>query len=157
MYKKSQYGWLLIVMVLTILGFLFLAYTYQWGDFPLPFLPFLLLSLLFVFVFLLFYKLTIEIRSSGLRLIYGIGIVSIAIDIDQLKQVESIKTRWYWGLGIRITPKGMLYNIQGLKAVRLEYISKGKHKKVMVGSPEPEKLALRLKQVFGTMHSSKGN
>ena len=149
MYKKSQYGWLLIVVVMGVLIFLFLSYLYQWGDNPIPFLPFLLITLLFVVVFVLFYKLTIEISGSKLRLIYGTGIVRFVFTIDQLNRVEAIKTPWYWGLGIRITPKGMLYSIQGLSAVRLEFMSKGRHKKVMVGTPEPEKLAQRLKESFG--------
>ena len=149
MYRKSQYGRLLIVVVLGVLIFLFLSYLYQWGDNPIPFLPFLLITILFLVVFVLFYKLTIEIRGSELYIIYGVGIIRIVFKIDQLKHVEAIRTPWYYGLGIRITPKGMLYSIQGLKAVRLQFSSKGRHKKVMVGTPEPDKLAQRLREAFG--------
>jgi hypothetical protein len=148
-YKKSQLGWLLIAFVSATLLFLFLAYLGQWGDNPIPLVPFLLLAALFVVIYLLFYKLTIEIRGSELRIIYGIGIIKIVLKIDELISVEEIITPWWYGLGIRITPKGMLYNIQGLKAVRLEYVSKGNVKSVMVGTAEPEKLARVLKESFG--------
>ena len=149
MYRKSQYGWLLIIVVTGILCFLLLSSSNQWRDDDLPVLPFVLGFVFFTVILLLFYKLTVQIRGSQLRLLYGIGIVEIVFPIEELIHVEAIRTPWWWGLGIRITPKGMLYNIQGLRAVRIEYISKGKHKSAMVGSPEPEKLAQRLQEVFG--------
>jgi len=148
-YKKTQIGWLLIGFVGATLLFLLIAYAAQWGDRPIPLVPFLLIAALFVVVFLLFYQLTLEIRGSQLRIIYGIGLIKIVLKIDELLSVEKIKTPWWYGLGIRITPKGMLYNIQGLKAVRIEYISKGEEKSVMVGTAEPEKLERILKETFG--------
>ena len=148
-YKKTQMGWLLIGFVGATFLFLVVAYATQWGDNPIPLVPFLLIAALFVVVYMLFYKLTLKIRGSHLRVIYGIGIIKIVFKIDELLAVEPIKTPWWYGLGIRITPKGMLYNIHGLKAVRIEYISKGKEKSVMVGTAEPEKLTRVLKETFG--------
>ena len=124
--------------------FLFLAYINQWGNNPLPLVPFLILTGIFILINSLFYKLTIELDGSILKIIYGIGLIKINFRIDEIVESRVIKTPWYYGLGIRITPKGMLYNIQGSKAIRIKYISNGKSISVMVGSPEPE----RLKQVL---------
>lgn len=134
----------MIGIFVPVILFLFLAYVNQWGNNPLPLIPFLVSAGLFVFIGSLFYQLTIELNGSVLKLIYGIGLIRITFKIDRLVAVKTIKTPWYWGLGIRITPKGMLYNIQGSKAVKIEYISNSKSKSVMVGTPEPE----RLKQVL---------
>lgn len=139
-YKKSQIGWLATGLFAAAILFLSLAYVNQWGAKPLTFIPFIVIVVLFIAISALFYKLTVEIDGSTLRLIYGIGLIRISFRIDELEQVEIIKTPWYYGLGIRITPKGMLYNIQGSKALIVRYLSKGKRKSVMVGTPEPEKL-----------------
>ena len=132
--------------MILILGFIFLAYLNQWGNNPLPTVPFLILMGLFLFIIPLFYKLTIKIEGTTLRLIYGIGIIRINFRIDELLDVETIRTPWYYGWGIRVTPKGMLYNIQGSKALRVKYRKNGKNKKVMIGTPEPELLKAYLEK-----------
>ncbi|MEM1135923.1 MAG: hypothetical protein AAGI07_08780, partial [Bacteroidota bacterium] len=67
-------------------------------------------------------------------------LIRISFKIDRLEQAQIIKTPWYYGLGIRMTPEGMLYNIQGPKAVKIRYLSNGRNKSVMIGTLEPEKL-----------------
>lgn len=137
-----------MAMVAIPMLYLILSYMFQWGSHPMPFVPTLLLVMLFVVVCLLFYKLIVEVDGRTLRLIYGIGLIRIKYKIDELERVEIIKTPWYYGLGIRITPKGMLYNIQGLKAVRIKYLRDGKRESVMVGSAEPEELMEALEDYF---------
>ncbi|MFT6867757.1 MAG: hypothetical protein ACJA08_002601 [Cyclobacteriaceae bacterium] len=44
----------------------------------------------------------------------------------------------------------MLYNIQGSKAVEIQYVSEGKSKLVMVGTPEPERLQKFLEDHYRT-------
>ncbi len=147
-YRKTQMGWVATGTFLPVILFLFLGYVNQWGNNPLPLIPFLVLTGLFIVIASLFYKLTIELDQSVLKLIYGIGLIRITFKIDQLEATKIIKTPWYWGLGIRTTPKGMLYNIQGSKAIKIEYISNGKSKLVMVGTPEPERLIQALEENF---------
>lgn len=139
-YKKSQIGWIIISLLLTAIIFLSLAYTNQWGNRPLPLTPYILLTLLFAGICALFYQLTVEVNGSTLKLIYGIGLIRIKFTIDKLEEIKIIKTPWYYGLGIRITPDGMLYNIQGTKAVNISYTRNKKKKSVMIGTTEPEKL-----------------
>ncbi|WP_143155886.1 hypothetical protein [Cyclobacterium lianum] len=139
-YRKSQTGWVVITIFGSVSIFLFLAFVNQWGSKPLPLTPFLVLELFFVGLGFLFYKLTVELGESTLRLTYGIGLIRITFEMDQLLETEIISTPWYYGLGIRITPKGMLYNIQGSKAIKIDYMRKDKKKSVMVGTPEPGRL-----------------
>ena len=148
-YRKTETGWLLIIMMVVVIGFLVLAFLYQWGDNRIPLFPFLFLTPLFVVVFLLFYQLTVAVRNNKITLVYGIGLIRISITMDQLLGAEPIKTPWYWGLGIRLTPQGKLYNIQSLQAVRIAYKQDGKEKTVMIGTPEPEKLSRVLKDSIG--------
>lgn len=79
---------------------------------------------------------------------YGIGLIRIRFKIDKLEATQIIKTPWYYGLGIRVTPKGMLYNIQGSKAVEIKYLGNGKSKSVMIGTAEPELLVKALEDNF---------
>ncbi|WP_258103257.1 hypothetical protein [Marinoscillum sp. MHG1-6] len=139
-YQKTQFGWFVVLSFVPIMAFLYLSHIYQWGDHPIPDRAYTILSALFFVICLLFYKLTIKLDGLSLILIYGIGIIQIKFRLDKVERVDIIKTPWYYGLGIRITPKGMLYNIQGSKALRIVYLRDGKRKSVMVGTPEPERL-----------------
>ena len=151
-YKKTQIGWVAMAIFAPVILLLYLVYKNQWGNNPLPFVPFLTLTLILVFICAMFYQLTVELSGSTLKLIYGIGLIRIKFKIDELERTEIITTPWYYGLGIRKTPKGMLYNIQGSKAVNIEYISNGKRKLVMVGTPEPEQLKKALEDNWKKYH-----
>ena len=147
-YKKSQYGWVIIGMFAPMMLFLFFSYLYQWGNNPLTLVPFVLVTGLLGIILALFYKLTIVVKGSVLQAIYGIGLIRFRFKIDRLVGTQIIKTPWYYGLGIRVTPQGMLYNIHGLKAVRIKYLSTGISKSVMIGTPEPQLLSKKLKEAF---------
>lgn len=147
-YRKSQIGWLLIGFFSVVTLFIVLAYLNQWGSKPISATAFLVVLLIQIFVLLLFYKLTILVNQSTIKIRYGIGLIRITIKIEKLLEVESIKTPWYYGLGIRITPKGMLYNIQGLNALKLVYQNRGNDKTLMLGTQEPEVLKRYLENHF---------
>ncbi len=72
--------------------------------------------------------------------------IRVKFKINHPERTEVIETPWFYSLGIRITPKGLLYNIQGFKVVRIEYSSIGKNRFVMVGTPEPEQLKKALEE-----------
>lgn len=131
-----------------IILFLYLAQLNQWGDNPLPFIPFVFITVFFIVLCSLFYKLTVELDGSTLKLTFGIGLIKFKFNTAELEHIEIIKTPWYYGLGIRVTPKGTLYNIQGSKAVMIKFRSKGKSKSILVGSPEPAQLKKALVQII---------
>jgi hypothetical protein len=57
-----------------------------------------------------------------------------------------VRNRWYYGWGIRITPRGWLYNVSGLDAVELA-LKNGKC--VRIGSDEPHALARAIDHARG--------
>lgn len=139
-YKKTQIGWFFILTFFPLIVLMSLFYIKQWGNEPLTFSLFLFIAGLFLLILALFYQLKVEIEGKVLRLSYGIGLIRFRFAMDTLVETKVIKTPWYYGLGIRITPKGLLYNIQGRKAVEISYLRDGKKKSFMVGSAEPEEL-----------------
>lgn len=143
-YRQSQIGWIMLALMVPVMVFLVLACWFQWGSRPLPVAACLPLIGLIGLIGLLFYRLEVSVDGQGICLRYGIGWIRIHLPIDQLMDVKVIRTPWYYGLGIRVTPKGMLYNIHGTQAVSVRYRVKGKEKHVMIGTPEPQ----RLKQVL---------
>ena len=139
-YKKSQTGWIGVLLIGSVLIFITILYAFQLGSKPVPLIPFVLIFLLFTIILLLFYQLTIKASPTGLEVIYGIGLIRINKHIDKLVSTQVFDTPWYWGLGIRITPEGTLFNIQGTKALKIDYLDGGKEKTVLIGSAEPELL-----------------
>jgi hypothetical protein len=138
-YEKNQTGWVLVILFSLIILNLTIAYLKQSGSNPLPLNAFVALLVLFLTAILIFYRLKIRVDNSGLHVIYGIGLVHVRINPEKVFDVRIVKSPWYYGLGIRFTPKGMLYNVQGLTAVRLSYLQ-GENKTVTIGSNDPERL-----------------
>ncbi len=147
-YKETQYGWFVIILFLmTIVSMIFL-YLEQWGTHPLPKTPFLVMEGIFIVILALFYKMTTSIEEGVVRIIYGIGLIRIKISPESISSVEAFKVPWYWGVGIRITPKGWLYSLSRFKAVIIKYRTKGKEKTTLIGTSEPEELMSAIKQNF---------
>jgi hypothetical protein len=67
----------------------------------------------------LFYKLTITIEGDTLRASFGIGIIRKNIRLADIAGCEAIRTRWWYGWGIHLTPHGWLYNVSGFDAVAI--------------------------------------
>lgn len=132
-YEKVQTGWFMIIIFSFIIVCLTISYLLKIGDNPLPTMAFIPMILLFVIFFLIFYRLKIRVDDSGIHIIYGIGLIHIKINPGEIIQIKIVKTPWLYGLGIRITEKGMLYNIQGGDAVEISYFN-GKSKTVLIGS-----------------------
>ncbi len=147
-YENIQTGWFFIVVMLLIMVPITVGYYYQLGDNPLPANVFQLLIFIFSLVALNFYRLKIKIDETGINLLYGIGLIHININPDSVEHIKVVKTSWLAGFGIRITLKGMLYNIQSRDAVEMMYIQGGKTKTVTIGCPNPEKLKAVLQHKY---------
>ncbi|WP_152023834.1 hypothetical protein [Dokdonia sp. PRO95] len=84
----------------------------QWIDNDTA--PYTLIAccLLFVIILILFYKLDIIITSQYAIASFGIGLLykKIAINDLDITTARGVKIPWYWGIGIRFTPQGTLYN-----------------------------------------------
>ena len=90
---------------------------------------------------LLFHSLRVEVDRNALRLSYGIGVVRKRFDLTSLRDAYAVRNKWWYGLGIRLTPHGWLYNVSGLDAVEIVRTS---GKKFRVGTDEPQALVTAL-------------
>ena len=89
----------------------------------------------------LFSSLTVEVNENELRWHFGPGFWKKKIERAEISKVLPLKTKWWYGWGIRATPYGWLYNVSGLDAVA---VSQHSGKIVLIGTDEPEKLAAAL-------------
>lgn len=107
----------------------------------------LVFVLVFGFILLIFYNLTIFIKGKVIHAKFGIGIIHIKIPVEQLHETAIVKTPWWYGWGIRVTPQGMLYNVFGKQAVKVKYTGKRRTRTVLLGSAEPEELLKHINQL----------
>lgn len=91
-----------------------------------------------------FSALTVEITSTRLSVCFRHGLLRRTIDLADVRDVERITIPWYWGWGIRRTPMGWLYNVQGRDAVRLG-LEGGRG--FLVGTDEPARLAAAVEAI----------
>lgn len=96
-------------------------------------------------VAVVFSSLTVEVHSSALVFWFGPGFLRKTVPLTDIAAVESVRNPWYWGIGLRVTPRGMLYNVSGLKAVEITRHNGGRFR---LGTDEPERLERILKQAL---------
>ena len=137
-YKKTQYGILLNAVLLIIMAFITYGYVYQTGNKPLPLIPYVILMIVFIVVILFFYKLTITIDNDKIEAIFGIGLLKKSIKLNDIQSVENYKIPWYTGIGIRLTPKGWLWNVSTGNAILIQ--NKTRSKTFLVGSNEVDEV-----------------
>jgi len=68
---------------------------------------------------LAFFKLTVTVDESAVRLRMGVGLVRVSVPLADIVSAEAVKGRWYHGWGIRFLGDGWLYSVNSLDAVEL--------------------------------------
>jgi hypothetical protein len=96
----------------------------------------------------LFYQLEIRVNSERIRVSFGVGIIAFNVKPDRITSTETIKTKIWWGIGIRLTPYGWLYNISTGPAVLRKYVKKGSSKELFVGTNKPNQLQKAIQSNF---------
>ena len=137
-YKEITFGWIILIFILPGTVLLTYLYIFQVGDRPLTTTPFLLISSLFVVVALLFYRMRVIVWSDKILISFGVGLIWKAIEIAKVANIEVVKNPFYFGWGIRMIPKGTMYNISGTRAIELHF--KDTNRIVRIGSKNPEQL-----------------
>lgn len=127
-YSKFQFGWLLVIAFLIVILWITGAYIYQWGNNPIPKPAYIAFLVLFGGVLLTFYGLTVMVDEKHIIIKLGIGLYKKKIDLSSVKSAEVIIYPAYYGYGIRLIPKGTLYNVSGKHAIELKF----KHKKRVI-------------------------
>jgi hypothetical protein len=140
-YRHTQVGYTTIVS----LGIALLGILYWAALMPRPALIAATVSLVVVLV--LFSTLTVIIRDQTVEVFFGPGLIRRRIPLGRIRKVEAVRTPWYYGWGIRLTPHGWLWNVSGLGGVEMQF---NDGKKFRIGSDEPERLVevLRREKAF---------
>ena len=91
--------------------------------------------LFLIICILIFYKLTIFIDDSHISFKLGIGLIGKEYALTNIEYCKAVKNSAWYGIGIRLTPEGWLYNVSGLYAIELGLRNK---KKIRIGTDNPE-------------------
>lgn len=94
-----------------------------------------------VVIAVVFSSLSVQVTASSLLFWFGPGVMRKQVALAEIEKVEPVRTPWYWGVGWRITPKGMLYSVAGLDAVEVTMKDGSRFR---LGTDQPERLARAL-------------
>jgi hypothetical protein len=131
MYKHTQIGYLvLVVMLVAALGIFGLA---PRGPLAVT----LIVAIVLLISAVLFASLTVEVGDGELRFYFGPGFWRKRFPLTDIAAADVTRSSWWEGWGIRITPRGMLYNVSGTSAVEITLRS---GKGFRIGTDEPEAL-----------------
>lgn len=119
MYSKTQFGTVIVSLTLIcLIGVIVLFDTIKNSD-PAGEIAAISAMIVLVIATLLFYRLKVEVNASEIRLTFGVGIIKKRISLKEIQSVTSVKNKFWYGWGIRLTPHGWLWNIAGYDAVEL--------------------------------------
>ena len=97
-------------------------------------------------VAILFSSMTVRVGDDGLHWHFGPGFWKKSLPLSDIAAVRSVRNKWWYGWGIRLTPHGWMYNVSGLDAIELD-LREGK--KFRIGTDEPEKLLTAIRSATG--------
>ena len=120
-YREFTFGWLTFVFAIPIHVLLTYWFINSIGDRPLSTSVYIVITTTFLIIYLLFYGLTTKITFNAITISFGIGLIRRRIELRRIKSVETVKSPWYYGWGIRIIPKGILYNTSGSDGVEIKF------------------------------------
>ena len=106
------------------------------GD-PTAIWVFGLIGALMLAGLLLFHCLVVEIRHGYLRIRFGIGVIRKTIAVKDIESAETVRNRWWYGWGIKLTPHGWLFSVSGYDAVQVRLRNGRQYR---IGTDEPERL-----------------
>jgi hypothetical protein len=140
-YRHTQVGW----VILALLGAFALFF---WRGLPpeaaaAARLPFLLVAAVLL---LGFSALTVEVDEEAIRLSFGVGLVRKRVPLADVSAWRAVRNPWYSGWGIRLGPRGVLWNVSGFDAVELDLPG---GRRFRVGTDEPDALVSAIAQARG--------
>jgi len=140
-YRHTQVGYVTIAMVSAVIALIL---------FLLVFLAFSWLSVgvlvILVTCLVFFPTLTVTVNADALAISYGPGLIRKRFALEGIESCRTVKNPWYYGWGLRLTPRGWLFNVSGLQAVELRMHS-GCHYRI--GTDEPDRLEAALRRALG--------
>ena len=86
----------------------------------------------------LFATLTVTVDEQMIKLQFGLGVIRKSFPLKDIEAYRLVENPWYYGWGIRYTPRGWLFNVSGFSAIELQM--KG-GKLYRIGTDDPAGLA----------------
>lgn len=108
-------------------------------------IPLLASSAIILICAILFDSLTVSVSNNFIEVRFGIGIIRKQFAIAKIQSATIVRNKWYYGWGIRLTPRGWLYNVAGLDAVEIR-LNNGKQYRI--GTDEPQELHKAINSVL---------
>lgn len=127
-YQKIQYGFIVTIPTLFLTLFLGGIGTVTANVFLFCYGVFCLL------IAALFYRLVVTVTEDAIQIRFGIGLIRKTIPLTSVVSAEPVRNRWWYGWGVRVYPKGWMFNISGLDAVELT-LEKGP--RFRIGTDDP--------------------
>jgi len=143
-YNKFQFAWVIVIVLLIIVACITLAYFNKWGNNPIDMVGYIILMVLLGGCLLGFYGMTIIVSDKQIQIKFGIGFYTKRIDLSAIDSITVTKYPLYFGYGIRMIPKGMLYNVSGRYAIEIKI--KGKKSVMYIGTNDWDNLKLILEE-----------
>lgn len=140
-YRRTQYtntvvmgllafGWLPILLVFGLRG--------AAGSLRFVALPAALMAVFYYG----FRSLMVTVTATAVELAYTTGWPRKTIERASIVSAEPFRIPWWYGAGIRLTPKGWMWSVWGLDTVLLQ-LSDGRG--FLIGTDDPEGLAAALR------------
>lgn len=85
----------------------------------------------------LFPSLTVTICEEELIMQFGPGVIRKRFRLNDIQSCQAIRIPWYYGWGIRLTPRGTLFRVSGFHAVHIKLTS---GKEYIIGTDVPQEL-----------------
>ena len=139
-YRHTQIGWTILIAT----GLPMVLCLVLTPMFPERFhLAWVLLTVgMLVGVMLLFATLKVIVYADRIHVRFGVGFIRRTYALSEFLDVNIVRNRWFYGWGIRLGFKGVMYNVSGLNAVELKRVDGGV---MRIGTDQPKALKSALR------------
>lgn len=94
-------------------------------------------SMLMILCLGLFHSLSVNITKESLTVAFGPGVIRKQFALTDIEAASQVRNHWFYGWGIRLTPRGWMYNVSGYDAVELQFKN---GKRFRIGTDDPRGL-----------------
>jgi hypothetical protein len=136
-YRHTQLAWTLIVLVVAVVLAELTIVTFSAPQGTLSLALSGAVVAVAAVMLALFSTLTVVVDDRAVRLWFGLGPLRREVMLADVTSARKVRNHWYAGWGVRIIPRGRLYNVGGMDAVELE-MDNGRV--VRVGTDQPDAL-----------------
>ena len=89
----------------------------------------------------LFATLRVDVGDEMIMIRFGLGIIRKSFPLKEISAYRVVKNPWYYGWGVRYSPRGWLFSVSGFSAIELQMRN---GKLYRIGTDEPKRLAKAL-------------